>query len=137
MRSRKKHIDKSQTRTGALTVEVALCIPVLLMIFFACYEIGRANMILHATESAAYEGARVGIIPGTTPEKIRSSTSQILRTIGVSDFRIEVIPDVIDNDTPEVQVRVSVPLRNNMALPGIFFEDPTFTGSTTLSRETK
>ena len=57
-------------RTGALTIEVALCLPLLILLLFGCYEICRTSMILHATQSAAYEGARVGIVPGATPDKI-------------------------------------------------------------------
>lgn len=126
---------QSNSRTGALTVEVALCIPLILFVFFGCYEMARANMILHATESAAYEGARVGIVPGATEAKIEAATGRILRSVGVSDFQVRVTPAVLQRDTPEVEVEVLVPLRRNLSIPSMFFEDPTFRGSTTLSRE--
>lgn len=124
-----------RSRRGALTVEVALCIPLVLSIFFACYEIARANMILHVTEAAAYEGARIGIVPGATPDRIRASASQTLRSVGISDFQISIVPETLDEDTNEVEVQVTVPLRKNMAIPGIFFDDPTFRGACRLTRE--
>ena len=64
--------NNGRRRVGALAVEVAMCLPILLMVLFGCYEVARANMLVHATESAAYEGARVGIIPGCNSRKSRS-----------------------------------------------------------------
>ena len=80
---------------GAITVEVALCLPVLFAILFGSYELARANMMLHSTESAAYEGARVGIIPGATPESVRESVGGILRSVSVSEFDVVIRPEVI------------------------------------------
>ena len=121
---------------GAVTVEVALCLPVLLTILFGSYELARVNMMMHSTESAAYEGARVGIIPGATPESVRSSVGRVLNSVGVRTFDIAITPEVITNTTEEIEVLVTVPLRENLALPGFFIQDPTFQGSCTLKRET-
>lgn len=128
-------LKRTQIRTGALAVEMALCLPLLLMLLFGCYEMSRANMILHATESAAYEGARVGILPGATKEKITLAASQILRTIGISDFEIEVSPAVIQRDTPDVEVTVRVPFAKNTSIPTMFIKNPTFRGVCSLTRE--
>ena len=121
---------------GVVTVEVALCLPVLLAILMGSYELARANMMMHSTESAAYEGARVGIIPGATPESVRASVGGVLRSVGVSTFDIEITPTVITNQTEDIEVRVTVPLRANLALPTFFIQDPTFEGTCTLKRET-
>ena len=126
---------RNRIRTGALAVEMAICLPLLLMLLFGCYEMSRANMILHATESAAYEGARVGILPGATQEKITLATSQILRTMGISDFEVEVSPAVIQRDTPVVEVTVRVPFAKNTLIPTMFIKDPTFRGVCSLTRE--
>ena len=49
---------KNQHRHGVAAVEFALTVPFLFLFIFATYELGRANMIMHTTEAAAYEGAR-------------------------------------------------------------------------------
>lgn len=121
---------------GSVTVEVALCLPVLLAILMGSYELARANMMMHSTESAAYEGARVGIIPGATPEQVRESVASVLNSVGVNTFDVEINPEVIVNTTQEIEVNVSVPLRANLALPTFFIQDPTFRGTCTLIRET-
>ena len=122
-------------RNGALTVEIAICFPLLILLLFGCYELCQTTMILHATQSAAYEGARVGIVPGATPEKIEAAAGFVLRTMGVSNFQIETIPAVIQRDTEFVEVIVRVPVGENLSLPGMFVDDPTFKGTCTLSRE--
>ena len=121
---------------GVITVEVALCLPILLAMLFGSYELARANMMLHSTESAAYEGARVGIIPGATPESVRESVGSVLRTIAVTQFDVTIRPDVITNQTETIEVEVTVPFRENLAIPVFFIRDPTFVGTCTLRRET-
>jgi len=120
---------------GAVTVEVALCLPILLAILFGSYELARANMMFHSTESAAYEGARVGIIPGATPESVREAVGSVLRSVGVGEFEVDITPEVITNQTEEIEVGVTVPFRENLALPSFFIQDPTFRGTCTLRRE--
>lgn len=122
-------------RNGALTIEVALCLPILILLLFGCYELTRTSMILHATQSAAYEGARVGIVPGATPERIEAAAGFVLRTMGVSEFTIETIPAVIEKDTEQIEVIVRVPVSANLNAPQLFIDDPTFKGTCTLSRE--
>ena len=126
---------RNATRNGALTVELALCLPLLFLILFGGYELARTSMVLHATQSAAYEGARTGIVPGATQEKIEESVGFVLRTMGVTNFSIETVPAVIERDTPELEVIVSVPVADAFGLPRMFVEDPTFRGTCTLSRE--
>ena len=130
------HPPKSyRSRTGALSVEVALCLPLLLMVLFGCYEIAHANMLLHATESAAYEGARVGIIPGANKEKVETAAAQILRSVGITNFDIEIKPGKIKKDTPRIEVLVQVPFAKNTLIPTFFFKNPKFKGVCKLTRE--
>ena len=135
MNTRKNRKRRNDPRTGGLAIEMALCLPVLVMLLFGCYEMAHANMLIHSTESAAYEGARVGIVPGADSEKIKSAAGSILRSVGINHFTVTVTPDVIRNDTEEVTVEIAVPFKNNTLLPTTYLQDPTFRGSCTLSRE--
>ena len=131
----RKSRNRTQQRSGALAIEVALCLPILLTVLFGCYEMAHANMLLHATESAAYEGARVGIVPGATKEKISTAAGQMLNSVGIRNFTIQVTPDIIESDTQRVNVQVIVPFRANTLLPSWFVDDPQFRGECELSRE--
>jgi len=59
----------------------------------------------------------------------------VLRTMGVRTFQVETNPPVIARDTEQIEVIVRVPLRENLSLPSLFVQDPTFVGTCTLSRE--
>lgn len=127
---------KQRQRRGALSIEIALCLPILLLFLVACYETARANMILHATESAAYEAARVGIVPGAQEQEIRNAAKFILSSVGIKDFSIKVSPKNIKPDTRKVKVEVTVPFRANVPIPKAFIDDPRFKGVCELNRET-
>ena len=126
---------RSAIRNGVLTVEVALCLPLLVLLLFGGYELARTSMVLHATQSAAYEGARTGIVPGASQDEIEASVGFILRTMGVQNFDVETVPAVIERDTPQLEVIVRVPVSDTLGLPQLFIEDPTFVGTCTLFRE--
>jgi hypothetical protein len=135
MKTRPRNKNLFRNRRGTVAVEISLLLPILLMFLFGCYEIGRANMLLHATESAAYEGARVGIVPGAKPERVREAAHFILRSVGIEDFEIIITPSVITTETEKVKVEVIVPFNSNTNLPQMFFDDPKFRGQCELNRE--
>lgn len=124
------------SRRGALTVEVAICLPILITFLFACYEVAHANMLLHATESAAYEAARVGIVPGAKPDKIREAAAFVLNSVGVRNFTLTMTPDPITTKTNSVKIVILVPFRGNTSVSQMFVRDPTFRGQCELTRET-
>ncbi len=126
--------ERIRPKQGAVAVEMALTLPILFLLLFAIFEVGRANMIRHATEAAAYEGARVGIVAGSTPAEMRTAAERILTTVGVDDFQITVTPNPIVSDTREVTVDIKVPLDQNMTAAR-FVNGLEFTGHCTLTRE--
>jgi len=128
-------IRKSK-RTGATTVEVAACLPLLFLVLFASYEFGRANMLHHVCESAAYEGARVGMVPGATPQKIENAVQGVLSSVGVRNADIRIIPNVINNQTPNIRVEIDIPMRSNTIIPTSFTRDAVFSGKCEMVRET-
>lgn len=122
-------------REAALSVEVALCLPILLAFLSGCYEVAHANMILHATESAAYEAARSGIIPGANQDRMRQVAESILATVGVDNFQIQISPAEITNQTQTVRVEISVNYLENTAAPKFFMRNSILRGQCELSRE--
>lgn len=121
-------------RRGAVAVEMALTLPILFLILFGAFELGQANMIRHATDAAAYEGARVAILPGATPAEAEAAARQILDTVGVTSFTMQVTPNPILSNTQEVELTIEVPLDQNMGVAR-FVDGVRFTGRCRLSRE--
>lgn len=93
-------------------------------------------MIQHGTESAAYEAARRGIVPGATQASIEDSARFVLSSIGISEFDVTIDPPVITNTTERVSVEVTVPFRANTNIPAFFLADPRFRAVCELGRET-
>ena len=122
-------------QSGALSVEFAMTLPVLMTILFGAYEFGRANMIRNTAEAAAYEGARVGIVPGATAQDVRDQANFILSTAGIRQSTIQVIPNRITNQTSDVEVIVTVPMTGNSIAPQMFTQRIIFDGRCQLNRE--
>jgi Flp pilus assembly protein TadG len=127
---------KQRNRGGALTVEMAMTLPIFFTILFGCYEICHASMLQHAAESAAYEGARAGIVPGASETRCRNSATLVLRSMGIRKFDVRVSPSNIGTATPAVEVEVRVPMKGNTTFATFFFKDPVFRGRCELVRET-
>jgi Flp pilus assembly protein TadG len=120
---------------GSVAVEVACCLPILILILFGCYEFSHVNMVIHATESAAYEGTRTAIIPGATSAEVESSVHAVLNSVGIKEFSLTVTPPPSTTQSETVKVEVTVPFRRNSTIFRIFVADPIFKGRCELSRE--
>lgn len=127
--------SRRAVRSGAVTVEMAIATPLLFLLIFAAIEFSRMNMIRHTVDNAAYEAARRVIVPGADAADAEDRATQLLRTIGVRNGEIEVVPETIDNDTQEVVVTVSVPADGNGFIAPRFFQGHSFVGSCRLARE--
>lgn len=121
---RKKLCSRSDCR-GATVVEFALTAPILFMLVLASVEFSRANVLINSAKIATSEGARRGIVLGTTAEQIESVIRNELATVGAAYADIQVNPSVVDDDTEIVTVGVSVPLdlRNGYITPKYFLGD--------------
>lgn len=131
----KKTKSKSGDRRGALAVEMAIVLPVFFLFMFAMIEFGQMNMIRHTVDNASYEAARTAIVPGGDAATAEAAAIQLLDAIGARNVTVQVTPNVITDDTPEVTVTVSCPCNENSYVASKFFKDGTLTGTTTLRRE--
>ena len=118
-----------------MSVEVALSLPVLLLVMFACVEFGRLNMLRITAENACYEGARRAAVPGSTSGEAESVAQSILNVASARNATITVTPAAINDSTREVTVLVEIPLAANAWVTPKFTGTKTLARSCTLSRE--
>ena len=115
---------KQTNRKGATAVEFALVLPISFAIVLGLMEWGRFEMVRQVTSTAAFNGSRLGSIPGATDVDVEARVNDILGVYFVtgatvtSTFSIE-----------ETTVLVQVPMDQNS-----FFLKHLF-GSLTLERE--
>lgn len=79
-------------RRGQALVELALVLPLLLLIVMGSLEMGR---ILHSylvLTSATREGARIGVV-GASDDEIRDRVKEVAFTLNLSDGDITIVPE--------------------------------------------
>ena len=122
-------------RAGAYTVEFAICASTLFLLVFGLFEFSRYLFVRQAVDQAAYEAARVAIIPGANSSAIRSRAELLLNAAGIVDAEIDITPAIIDEQTKEVTVEVSCNFSNNSFLPSQFLGAGPILSRTTLDHE--
>lgn len=96
-------------RAGAVLVEFAFVIPIILVLFLFAIEVTNLNMIRHTAANAAYEGARQAIVAGGTEDDARDEVLRLLDIVGISTA---AVVDV-DQWPDRVRVTVSIPVHLN------------------------
>lgn len=124
-----------RSRQGAVTVEFALVAPLFFLLLFSALEFMRAQNVIHTADNAAYEGARRGIVPGSSAANVRATSESILRTVGIRSATITITPPTIEIDTRTVQVDVDVPMNANGFLNPVLFRNRTVKSTMTMTRE--
>lgn len=131
---KKSRNSRSAERRGALTVEMALVLPLFFLFLFASIEFSRMNMIRHTAENAAYEAARSAIIPGGTTAQAQAVGENIMASVGCVGTVVTTVPSTVDNSSPTVEVFVAVPTGANAYFLPSFFSG-NITGRSKLTRE--
>lgn len=122
-------------RIGAYTVEFAICASTLLLLVFGLFEFSRYLFVRQAVDQAAYEAARVGIVPGANSATIRSRAESLLNAAGIVAAEIDISPATIDEQTRQVTVEVNCNFSDNSFMPSQFLGSGLIRSRTTLDHE--
>ena len=120
-------------RRGAAAVEFAVVAPVFLLLVFGMIEYGRMVMVQQVITNASREGARVGVLDGSTNQSVQDIVNQYLTSGSISGATVTVTPtnpEDADFGDP-VTVSVDIPFSQVSWLPS-----PMYLGGTTLSATT-
>lgn len=139
---RRGNRSRSQ-RSGATSVEFAFCLPVVILFFFAMIDFCRFFFCQYATDQAAYEACRIGIVPGAQISAVQSRATTYMSNCGISGAAVTVEPrdeanvlqTAIDQNTTTVAVTVSFPFSNAAWITPQFFVNRTVTSTCTLNHE--
>lgn len=102
---------------------------------FGLFEFSRFLFVRQAVDQAAYEAARVGVVPGANEATIRSRAESLLSAAGVLSAEIQITPAVIDEQTREVTVEINCNFSDNSFMPSQFLGDGVIRSRTTLDHE--
>ncbi|MCH5377140.1 MAG: pilus assembly protein [Planctomycetes bacterium] len=121
-------------RAGAVTVEFALTLPIMLLLVLGIMEFGRAMMVEQMLTNAAREAARCGVLDGSSDTEVRAAVADYLATGGIAATDVTITIDPADLTAARkgtaVSVELSVPYNSVSWVP-----TPWFLGNTTLSSE--
>ncbi len=126
---------RSGDRMGAALVEMAIVIPVILVITGGLLEVSRLLMLHHTADTAAYEGARAAMVPGATAAEAVETVELLLTDAGCIWTSITVEPATITEETPLITVSVEMPLNKNSWITSHGFVDIIIRSEVTLFSE--
>ncbi len=139
-----------RNRRGTAAVEFALVAPVFFLLVFGMIEFGRMVMVQQVLTNASREGARIGVLDGTTTTLISDTVENYLISANISSGVATIQPGAIDDETGAdkpyadadygdgIEVMVSVPFGQVSWLPSSFFGngDLVLSATSVMRRET-
>ncbi len=122
---------KRRQRSGAALIELAICLPLLLLLTLATIE---ACTILHMRQGlkiAAYEGCRVGLVPHAQTSNVETQVANVLAARQIVGSVVTLTPSDPSGVAPGefFKVTVSAPCEGNLVLRGWFAEGKTYSES--------
>ena len=140
-----------QGRRGAVTVEMALVLPIFTMLVFGIIEFGRGFMIMQLVTNAAREGCRRAIIDGSTNSDVTSYVQNFMLTSGnvataSTTVTITVTPYTGNAANPTndvslchsrdlINVKVQIPFSAVQLITGKYLAGKTLTGQASMRHE--
>lgn len=128
----KRHND----RTAAAVIELAICLPLLVLVALATVEACAMLYLKQSLKIAAYEGARVGIVDGATAVNVEAQCDQILSVRNIQQVSVSMTPanPASLNSGQFFAVTVSAPCVPNSLIGGWFYQGRTFSETVEMLR---
>ena len=117
---------RRQNRRGATIVEFAIVAPVFFLLLLGSFEFSRLNVIRHTADNAAYEAARIAMVPGATAAEAVAEAHRIMNIVRARGTTVTVNPATLSLTTNQITVTVDVPMGQNGWIT------PRFTGAQTM-----
>ena len=117
-------------------VELAVCLPFFLLIFFATLDVCGMFHVGQSLTIASYEGARVGVVPEAEASNVQFQCQTLLDAQGVSGYTVTMNPS--DPGTLNVGAYFTVTITANYdsnAFGAGLYSGKTITKSVTLKVE--
>jgi Flp pilus assembly protein TadG len=127
---------RSNRRAGLAVVELAVCLPVLVMLLLGTLEACRMIQLKQDLSITAYEGARIGIIPGASSYAVQTQCEMLLDDRNVRSYEVAIDPDPSLLDVGDLfTVTVTADCVDNSVVGGVFFQGKTISESVVMRAE--
>lgn len=127
----------STWRSGTAVTELAVTLPVLILMLLGTIECCSMIFVTQTLHIAAYEGARVALVPKITAAQIDHSIRQILNDRRVKDATITITPSNFSSAPlmSFVTVRITAPANTNMPVTPFIFNGQLLRGECSMMKE--
>lgn len=135
---RKRHTRTAeQAFRGVAVVELAVCLPILVVILLATIETCVMLQLKQNLAVTAYEGARVGIIPGVQAGTVQAQCQLLLDDRSINGTTITLSPTDPATMSPGDQFTVTVvaDCAANSIAGSVFYQGKTITESVVMLAE--
>jgi Flp pilus assembly protein TadG len=124
-------------RRGAAAVELAICLPLLVLLVMASIEACTMIFLDHSLTIASYEGVRAGINYDGTNADVLARANAIINSRDIQGAQVTIDPpDVESAERGEtIAVTVSAPCNLNMVIPPWFYDGRTLRSTMTMVKE--
>lgn len=127
----------AKKRKGAAVVELAVCLPIIVLLVFASIETCNMIFLRQALNASAYEGIRVAVRPDATSQQAINRCQAVLDGRGIQNSSIVFDPQDV-SAVPrgqQIEVTVSAGCESNGAGPSWFFGGRTLEGRAVFVKE--
>jgi hypothetical protein len=122
---------------GVAAAELAVCLPVVVLIVLATIEACSAIFLKQSLTVAAYEGARTALAERQVAGSVQNACDQILNDRNVNGATVTVTPANIAALNPGefINVTVSAPCNSNSLVPTTFYRGRTLSATASMMVE--
>lgn len=116
---------------GVAAVELALVLPLIVLLLGGAIELGRAVMVAHTLQEAAQAGCRVYSVEGTTQSDALAIINTAMSQAGLTNPTVTFLPSskaAVDVPMEPVKVTVTLSYANVAWLPVLFLSGSTLKG---------
>lgn len=134
---RMRRCRRGRNRKGAAVVEMAVCLPIIVLLVFASIETCNMIFLRQALNASAYEGIRVAVRPESTSQQAINRCQAILDGREIQGTTITLDPQdvsTVPRGQP-IEFTVSATCDSNSVGPSWFFGGRTVEGHALFVKE--
>ena len=124
-------------RRGAVFVELALVLPLIVFLILATIDATTMVFLNHSLTIAAYEGARVAVKPDATSAEAITQSNDFLASRSVAGSNVVINPNEVLNLSPgtHITVTASAACDANALIPSFFYAGKSVSAHCTMAKE--